>query len=528
MNIPSRVLQTHRLEILITSINTGSAPLAADAAGLVESMLVPPLQTPVASTGRAGFVRYPVHKAIVVGEGVEGCIDFGRLSAAVESTALIQSGVKEKLIQVALNVPRDAVPQPSAEGLISAVDIQQAALALSIFRQDVANGALFNTKWQASNIESIKKSLTSDTSTASILHPALEHHILSTLDSTATAISTTETLAHATQQRNTIPESTRATLQSAISTWSQHAHTDLQISLARALASRSWRRTSWSRLLWRVDDVGVAAESVLRNHWLLDAEAGLAFLAGRVEQAGFFASGKGNANFNPDYALHKADRVLDRAGNEVAAERLYVTGPETTTPPSSPTSTPQKGIFSSLFTKTVPALKPADLLHTTAVLDQITTTSGINILHTRPWPLAIHFTRQKLLHTLVPSLQSRAQILLLSFLSTAGASTALGVWIWVATAGAGLMEAGAVGALGTVLAMRRLQTAWERAREQWEGGVGEEGRLVLAEVEEVMRGVVRGNERAGLRESDVRGWREARDAVRVVEEALEKRREEVK
>ena len=164
LNIPSRVLERNNLEILITSFNTpnGNA-VTSDPSGLAEAILVPPLQTPVASTGRTGFVRYPVHKAIIVGEGIQGCMDFGRLSSALEATALGQSGAQERLIQVALSVPRDSPrTQTQDTGLISPVDIDQASAALDLFRQDVANGPAFNAKWQSSNIQTLTRFLTSD------------------------------------------------------------------------------------------------------------------------------------------------------------------------------------------------------------------------------------------------------------------------------------------------------------------------------------------------------------------------------
>lgn len=530
MTVPSRLLQKHNIEILITRFNTDAVP-TADPAGLVDAVLVPPLQTPVASTGRTGFVRFPVHRAIVVGEGIEGCIDFGRLAAAVKDTVLAQSG----LIQVALSLPRDgsrSVQEQSASEVVSAIDIEQASSALSVFRQDVANGPLFSVKWKASNIESIKSSIVSDSisstspdaNTTLTLRPAIVHHIRSTLDSANAAITTAELTAHATKLAKTIPDTTRANLQAAVSNWSQHAHTDLQLSLATALASRSWRRTSWSRLLWRVDDVGVAAEAVLRNHWLLDAEAGLAFLAGRVEQAGFFASRAAGANWNPDYALHRNDRAVTKSGEQVAVERAYLSAPTPTT-----TFTPvvkdatKTGLFERFFSNKIRTPTTAELLQTNVLIQKVTEEGGIDVFHSRPWPLAIHFTRQKLLHTLVPALQSRAQTLLFSALSTIGGTSALGAWIWVATKGASLAEAGAVAALGLVWSIRRLQKKWEHERGVWEGEVTEAGRVVLAEVEESMRKVVRENERPHLRSEDVQLWTAARGALREVEDALQKR-----
>jgi len=523
LNIPSRVLEKNNLEILITTLNTANGPnITADPSGLAEAILVPPLQTPVASSGRTGFVRYPVHKAIVVGEGIQGCLDFGRISTALEATTLGVSGGEQGLIQVALSVPRDSPrTQTNDTGLISPVDVDQAGAALNVFRQDVANSTIFNTKWQASNIQSIIKFLASDpmdpiTGDAVGLRPTLESHIRSTLDSAADAIALSEQAANKAIISNSIPDQKRQEISQAISAWAQHAHTDLQVSLANALDSRSWRRTTWSRLLWRVDDVGVAAEEVLRSHWLLDAESTLAFLAGRIEQAGFFRS-KGNAaNFNPEYAMHASDRSVDpKTGQVISGERAFLASSPSTAAVPKP-----KGFFGIFFSDKIREPTPADLLNTHALNAKVVETGGINIFHTRPWPLAIHFTRQKLLHTLVPSLQSRSQSLLAQSLTTISATSALGIWLYIASSGSMLAEAGAVAALGLVWTLRRLQKKWEAEREGWEAEVREHGRVVLSEVEDVLRSVVRSNERGVLRQTDVEDWERARGALREVKEAL--------
>ncbi|KAG9520871.1 Metallo-dependent phosphatase, partial [Aureobasidium melanogenum] len=526
LNIPSRVLEKNNLEILITTLNTPSGPnITADPSGLAEAILVPPLQTPVASSGRTGFVRYPVHKAIVVGEGIQGCMDFGRLSAALEATTLAVTGAEQGLIQVALGVPRDSPrTQTNDTRLISPVDIDQAGLALDLFRQDVANGAIFNSKWQASNIQAIIKFLASDpmdpvTGDSVGLRPTLQAHIRSTLDSAADAIALSEQVANTAVISNSISDQKRQEISQAISAWAQHAHTDLQVSLANAIDSRSWRRTTWSRLLWRVDDVGVAAEEVLRSHWLLDAESTLAFLAGRIEQAGFFRSRGGVANFNPDYAMHASDRATDpKTGEAISKERAFLAPSQASSTPT--TTKTSKGFFGKFFTDKVPQPSTADLLNTHALTAKVAQTGGIDIFHSRPWPLAIHFTRQKLLHTLVPSLQARAQGLLAQSLTTIGATSALGVWLYIATSGSMLAESGAIAALGLVWTLRRLQKKWEGERETWEAEVREHGRVVLSEVEDVLRTVVRENERGVLRQSDIEDWQRAKAALVEVKRAL--------
>lgn len=82
-------------------------------------------------------------------------------------------------------------------------------------------------------------------------------------------------------------------------------------------------------------------------------------------------------------------------------------------------------------------------------------------------------------------------------------------------------EAGAIAALGLVWTLRRLQKKWEGERGSWEAEVREHGRVVLSEVEEVLRSVVRTNERGTLRNADMEDWQRARGALERVEEALQ-------
>ncbi|KAJ9629794.1 hypothetical protein H2203_002175 [Taxawa tesnikishii (nom. ined.)] len=538
MYIPSRILGRNNLEILITSLNSSSGPHGeADPAGLLEAVLVPPLQTPIGFTGRAGFVRNPVHKALIVGDGIEGSLEFGRFEGLLNGT-LQGSEVEDDLGQVikaAINIPRDptrTLQQIAQYGGVAAVDIEQASAGLELFRKDITNGPEFNAKWQVSNVQGLTSWLTAGSQasfmdTASIsqsLHPAISAHVTSILRSASTAIAQSEIVARDSVNSATIPDTTRTYLQAAITNWSQHAHTDLQFSLARATSSRAWRRTSWNRLLWRADDVGVAAEEVLRSYWLLDAEMGLAFLSGRVEEAGFFRNTGGLNNFNPDWVLSQSDRVLGEDGKPVASERSYLAGPGKTAADEE-VKEARKGrhwFFGNWLEKVPREPTAPELFRADRMLNRVQQEGGVDLRHSRPWPLAIHYTRQKLLYTLVPTLQRRAQSLVLQSFSTVGATSALGAWIFVVTGGIGIYEAGAVAALGLVWSLRRLQRKWEEARNVWEGEVRESGRVVLSDVEATLRVVIAGNERPVLRTEDVVAWRKARDAVQQVGEELGK------
>jgi hypothetical protein len=213
--------------------------------------------------------------------------------------------------------------------------------------------------------------------------------------------------------------------------------------------------------------------------------------------------------------MQASDRVLDpKTGKVVSGERAMLA------PSQASAAKASTGFFGKFFTDKVRQPTPADLLNTHALTAKVVETGGIDIFHSRPWPLAIHFTRQKLLHTLVPSLQSRAQSLLAQSLSTISATSALGIWLYIATSGSMLAESGAIAALGLVWTLRRLQKKWEGERETWEAEVREHGRVVLSEVEDVLRSVVRENERGVLRSSDLEDWSRAKEALMQVKKAL--------
>jgi len=514
MTIPSRVLEKNNLEILITSLNLD----ATHETELVEAILVPPLQTPIAASGRAGYVRYPVHKALLVGEGIDGCMSVGKLSPLFEREEDI-ADLKD-LIYTTVNLPQKQQEHNNTHF----VDVDDAGRALNLFRENISNSPVFSEKWQSSGMPHLSRWLAAQhraeapDSDAAVVQAgrALKSHIRSVLHSTSTSIAASEDTARAALAVQSIPESARTNLQSGIAEWAQLAHTDLQHSLDRALASRSWRRTSWYKLIWRVDDVGVAAEDVLRSHWLLNAESHLAFLAGRVSEAGFFSNPSVTKyRFNPPSTLPTTLHP-DDLDAQYAASAPSLTNFTSNVATDAAIVSPQTD---ALALPSAPSLLRTETFSTaTSSLSNLDPTP----IPTGPWPQSITTARLSLLNTLVPSLQARAQALLFQSFGTVAGTSALGAWFYAATYGAGLYEAGAISAFGTVIALRRLQSRWEEAREVFVGEVRESGRVVLGEVEGVLRGVVRENERREVSPEDVEGWTTARDGVRACEEELKK------
>ncbi|GAM84018.1 hypothetical protein ANO11243_020090 [Dothideomycetidae sp. 11243] len=440
----SRTLQREGVEVLVAPV--------VDILG--DGALVPVLQSPLAGSGRAGFVRFPVHRALVVGQGVMGAVELLRVEGEVE-------GRDQELVDV-------VVDMPGQDGELDGVDttnVDAADRAFDGFRADVGKGPVFSEVWQSSGLSRLGETLFSDKSIeGSIqrhearLRPALKAQITSLLSSSQTAVDEAESQAQTAVLAQTVPDDRRDKLQSAISEWSEYAHTDLQNSLTYAFESPTWRRTAFPRVLWRIDDVTSAGTEVLYSNFLVETEIYLAFLTGRIGEAGFFAT--------------KKTEVTAPAANTLSARLRAETGIDTST--------------------------------------------------RKPWPRGIEVTRQTLLRTVLPALHARAQALVLQCLGTVGTTSALAVWYLAAYAGSGIYEAGAVAGLGLVWALRRLQRRWGEDRSAFEGDVREQGRLVLGEIESLLRKTVREDKRPAVRAEDSLAWREARIAIDTAREELKK------
>ncbi len=482
MNVPSPYLQRHNLEILVTGLNVGSDSSSPDKrGGLVDAILVPTLTTPNSEGGRVGFVRYPVHKAVLVAEGIAGAVEYGRLPSGLADGNLLSAALSVPLR------PSSGLDSAEEEASTSSVDVYLAAHALGLFRANKANGAKFSQEWQTSRVGSLAAWMAGPKDSApSGLSPAVHNLVSSVLTNTAKTISETKETADTVVETGTISEAKRQNLRTAISNWSADSHRDLQLNLDTAFASSlSWRRTTWWRLFWRIDDVTISASDVLRRSWLTESEQALAFLSGRVLEAGL--------------------------ANE---EQLR------NSPPLVPNS-PRKEMASQ--EDTVPVRDSVEqLLQVPSMLARMQQETGVNAQFSPAWPQTINLSRQYMIHTLVPELHRKAQALLVTSMSTIGGSAALSGWFYLATGGVGLYESGAIVALGLVWSLRRLQKKWSIDREGFATAIREDARGVLGEVESHLRKLVNEGGRTRVRAGDAENWQQARQAVQECQDALDK------
>lgn len=462
LNVASPVLKGHGIEILAMEADplSWSQEERSDAG---DAILVPSVEAPTSSTGRYTHVTTPTHKALIFGNGIR---DLSRASVLPKER-------DPHVIRTVFNIPK-AIEESEDNVPFRIIDLEMASSALASFRQSVDNGLTYEHAWFASGLPALLSWLKEGTVPAPNAIKAPVRHLVSSLLSSATMkISAAEHDAMNATQARQIPSSTLVSLQDASRKWAERAHTELRDELDIAFAGHRWRKLGWWKLFWRVDDVSMIASDILSQRFLREAEQELVFLSGRIAESG----------------IVKHDPLLHPRGWAYKAISETPTGSAigTVSPPPR---------LSDVVIK--PDTDAAITLPTSPV----------------PWPVNIPSTRIYLAHTTIPRLQALAQTLVLQTLSTTAFATGCSALIYVSSLTAGVYEAGAVAALGTVWALRRMQGKWEAARAYWEGEVREEGRLAVRGVEGVVSGALVKSE-AGPPE----GHEERKAALSAVERA---------
>jgi len=473
LEIPSSTLRSNNLEILISSINVTNIPTNSPESASVskEAFLVPVLESTAASAnGRYSTVTYPVHKALVFGEGIESAVAYARYTAGQNLADV------SHLVKIAIGM--DLQPTTAGESEVSTVNLHAAGAAIKAFRQSVENAITYEHGWLGSGMPTLAEFLVQGSQvTDGTVKPAVRALAGSILDDAAENIDKEELRRSQELAAAAIPASTMQTLNQALTLWAEQAHTELRDQLDRAFGSRRWRRLAWWKLFWRVDDVGMIASEVLERSWLVEAEKEMIWLAGRIQQAGLVDTSSDNSA--------RAEIAPTLKGRE------------------------QHALGASPPPPTVRDLIPPSALSATTDAD-----SDARLPPPRPWPTHIAYSRHILSARTLPDLQALAQRRVLTALSTTTLSSALAALMYVSISTTSIYEAGAIAAAGVVWSMWRLQGQWEAARRGWEGEVREEGRRVLRVVEVEVMGVVReggqhGEDGDGAEREDRRTAREA-------------------
>ncbi len=476
LSIPSSTLRSHNLEILIFSVNANISINSAERLSRPQELfLVPALETTASATGRFSTVIYPVHKALVIGDGLESAIVYARLTASRTLTHV------PDLVKVAIGL--DVKKVPETQGELSTVNLVAAEAAIRTFRKSLDNSIAYEHGWLDSGVSPLAEWLIQGSEVREgAMKPAVQNLIRSVLEDTAENIDREEIRSSEETFAATVPDNTRQELNEVLRDWAQQAHTELRDQLDLAFGGRRWRRLSWWKLFWRVDDVGMIATEVLERSWLVEAEKEIIWLAGRLRQAGLLEE-------NSAFFLETTDIDF---------------------PSIKPKRKPQA------LGEAPPAPSLRDLYPQSSADTDIK--SPLPFL--RPWPMHIALARIHLRSTTLPPLQALAQTLLLQTLSTTTLTSALSALMYVSISTTSVYEAGAIAALGLVWSLRRLQKRWEASRLEWEGEVREEARRVLRDVEGVVGRVLREGGVGSLDLDGVKARDEAREGLRKAREVL--------
>jgi hypothetical protein len=401
---------------------------------------------------------------LVFGEGLDSAIAFGKFSS---DTSEDFGG----MMKLAIDLPAPSEePRPDAQASSTAVSLEVGAQALATFRDSIQNSIAYEKGWYRSGLPSLSTWLTQDLEPCEPIKPVMKTLISSIVDDVEANLLKADTAQIRTLAALSNTQDTSASITTHLDSWAEQSHAELRDQLDAAFSSRNWHKLAWWKLFWRVDDVTMLATEILERRWLVSAEKSSIYLAGRMNQAGY-----------PDELQQPLGHVV----------------PEATT------------------------------LETAPTIENPRTDLSTDVRKSIPWPEEIASARTELIADSVPPLQALAQRLILQTFSTTSISSALSALLYVSVSSFSVFEASAVAALGLTFSLRRMQKLWEGAREVWQGTAREEGRLTLKRTEEVVRMIVKAEERkrAGLtvgEDEGVKERREAREAVRKVREALQR------
>ncbi|KAH7330530.1 hypothetical protein BKA65DRAFT_59917 [Rhexocercosporidium sp. MPI-PUGE-AT-0058] len=432
LHVSSPTLNGHKLEILVLEMDP---PIKGSGeGGFAEAVLVPTMEIPTSNTGRYTPVTTPVHKSLIVSEGILG-------AASVLNYPI---DIDRGIIGTVVDVKTD-----NASSLpFQVVNVALATEAIQSFRESVDNALLYEKNWFASGLPEVLEWIRSGTAnTNGEMKAPLRKLVASLLSNVSVAIEAEQSRQLGLALSKSVPSSDLLALRQSLALWAETAHTELRDELDIAFNGQRWRKLGWWKLFWRVDDVSMISSDILGQRFLTNAEKEVIYLAGCIAEAGVLD----NIKVSPKNWAYKPVK-------EEVVEAKLGSGPQ---PPK---------IRDLVDT-------PKDLIHSR--------------IKPRPWPLHIPVTRAYLSQETIPALQALAQKLVFQTLSTSSLASAFAGMMYLSSITTTLYEAGGVAAFGIVWSLKRMQSKWETARKFWEGEVREEGRKAVRAVEGVVGEVLK-------------------------------------
>ncbi|OLN86853.1 hypothetical protein CCHL11_04552 [Colletotrichum chlorophyti] len=281
LDVSSPALNGHGIELLLMEVNPfSSAPGETLVEDVEESVLVPTVDIP-SNTGRYTPITTPVHKAVVVSEGIMG-------AASVASLPLAEY---RDTVLATVNLPSYPV-ENDAHLPFQPIDVAVAGKGLDLIRQNIGNAMEYERSWYKSNVPAIIQWLKSGVQDqeSNITKPAVKSLIASLLRNTLEEIEVEESRLLSGRLSTEAASPGRAVMNERLAEWSQFAHEELQQQLDLAFSGKRWRKLGWWKLFWRVDDVGVLTTDMLSQRFLPGAERELIYLAGRIAESGVVSS----------------------------------------------------------------------------------------------------------------------------------------------------------------------------------------------------------------------------------------------
>ncbi|EAS31189.3 uncharacterized protein CIMG_06668 [Coccidioides immitis RS] len=276
ISIPSITLRNASIEILISSISTRTSHL-------LPAAISNAIETPTISIGSSDgahhtTVRYPVHKTIVCGNGIDDLLAYTKIAKNINGNA------DKPIVHATFNLNAKPAPKTGSQSL-SFVDLEQAELALARFRESAQHATEYERGWTRSGIQPLIEWMVEQYQD-SALRPEVRGLAQSVLDSTERNLARDENATLQKREAESVSENVRAALETEVSSWAESAHTELRQSLNDAFSNHKWRNLVWWKLFWRVDDVGMLSASILDKQWLPQAERKAIWLGGKFQQAG--------------------------------------------------------------------------------------------------------------------------------------------------------------------------------------------------------------------------------------------------
>ncbi|KAI1821970.1 hypothetical protein F4861DRAFT_423616 [Xylaria intraflava] len=272
------------IEILLADSDV-LAPENGVVGSFADKVLVPTAEIPTLNNGRYNTITTPIHKALVVADGIHGA------ASVLSMPSLKSAGV----LKYAVNFP-EYKPTETASLPFTPIDTGAANIGLGLVRKNISNAIEYEHLWFQSNIPKLVEWLKADVITTSgeVTKPPVRDLITSLLEDTLASIQAEEA-----RQLNFTPSpinkhTSLKPIEEGLSEWAESAHSELQEQLELAFSSKRWRRLGWWKLFWRVDDVGMLTSDILAQKFLPQAERSSIFLAGRMKEAGVSLSPQSN------------------------------------------------------------------------------------------------------------------------------------------------------------------------------------------------------------------------------------------